>query len=67
VSLERKHSTMNEQKPLSYSIAQAAAVLGVNPVSVYRLVWEGKLKTLSGFKRKRIPATELEKFLANVR
>jgi excisionase family DNA binding protein len=54
-----------EQK--SHSVAEAARILGVHSVSVYRLIWEGKIKTLRGFKRLKIPASELEKFLADVR
>jgi excisionase family DNA binding protein len=52
--------------PRAYSIAQAAKILGVHKVSVYRRIYEGKLKVLSGFGRLMISERELEKFLNKV-
>ena len=46
----------------AYTIAQAAELLGVHKVSVYRRIYEGKLKVLSGFGRLMIPDAELERF-----
>ena len=50
----------------AYTIAQAAKMLGVHKVSVYRRIYEGKLKVLSGFGRLMISEGELEKFLNKV-
>jgi Helix-turn-helix domain len=47
----------------AYTIAQAAQILGVHKVNVYRRIYEGKLKTLSGFPRLMISAIELDRFL----
>jgi excisionase family DNA binding protein len=47
----------------AYTIAQAAQILGVHKVNVYRRIYEGKIKTLSGFPRLMISATELDRFL----
>ena len=51
----------------AYTIAEAAALLGVHKVSVYRRIYSGEIKVLSGFGRLMIPETELEKFLSQVR
>jgi excisionase family DNA binding protein len=53
-------------KQRAYTITQAAQLLGVHKVSVYRRIYEGKLKVLSGFGRLMIPDTELERFLNKV-
>ncbi len=50
---------------LSYTIAQAAERLGVHRSSVYRRVCRGEIKVLRGLGVARIPAVELDKFLAN--
>jgi excisionase family DNA binding protein len=50
----------------AYTIAEAAELLGVHKVSVYRRIYEGKLKILSGFGRLMIPDSELERFLGKV-
>jgi excisionase family DNA binding protein len=50
----------------AYTIAEAAELLGVHKVSVYRRIYEGKIKILSGFGRLMIPEVELEKFLGKV-
>jgi Helix-turn-helix domain len=47
----------------AYTIAQAAQILGVHKVNVYRRIYEGKIKTLSGFPRLMISAVELDRFL----
>jgi excisionase family DNA binding protein len=50
----------------AYTIAEAADLLGVHKVSVYRRVYSGEIKVLSGFGRLTIPAAELEQFLRKV-
>jgi hypothetical protein len=47
----------------AYTIAQTAKILGVHKVNVYRRIYEGKIKTLSGFPRLMISAVELDRFL----
>ena len=51
----------------AYTIAAAAGLLGVHKVSVYRRIYSGEIKVLSGFGRLMIPDTELQKFLGNVK
>jgi excisionase family DNA binding protein len=51
----------------AYTIAEAAELLGVHKVSVYRRIYSGEIKVLSGFGRLMIPETELEKFLGQVK
>ena len=50
---------------LSYSIQEAADMLGVNYFSVYRLIQRGKLKPCRALRGKLlVPRTELLKLLA---
>jgi excisionase family DNA binding protein len=50
----------------AYTIAQAAQLLGVHKVSVYRRIYSGEIKVLKGFGRLTIPASELDRFLSQV-
>jgi excisionase family DNA binding protein len=50
----------------AYSIVEAAKLLGVHKVSVYRRIYSGEIKVLSGLGRLTIPSTELDKFLGRV-
>jgi excisionase family DNA binding protein len=50
----------------AYSIAEAAKLLGVHKVSVYRRIYSGEIKVLSGLGRLTIPSAELDKFLGRV-
>ena len=50
---------------LAYSIQEAADLLGVNYLSVYRLIQRGKLKVCRALRGKLlVPRTELLKLLA---
>ena len=51
----------------AYTIAEAAELLGVHKVSVYRRIYSGEIKVLSGFGRLMIPDTELKRFLGDIR
>jgi excisionase family DNA binding protein len=51
----------------AYTISEAAELLGVHKVSVYRRIYSGEIKVLSGFGRLMIPETELQKFLGDVK
>lgn len=49
---------------LAYSVEEAAAMLGVNYFSVYRLIQRGKLKVCRAMSRKLlVPRSELLKLL----
>jgi hypothetical protein len=50
---------------LAYSPKEAATALGVAPISVYRLLKRGALKSSSALRHKMIPVTELQRFLAD--
>ena len=58
--------TMEEEIKLreTLSVVQAAAALGLSNTSVYRLIYDQKVKVLKGFGRLRIPRTELDKLFA---
>jgi excisionase family DNA binding protein len=51
----------------AYTISEAAELLGVHKVSVYRRIYSGEIKVLSGFGRLMIPEAELQKFLGDVK
>jgi transposase-like protein len=48
---------------LAYSIHEAADVLGISYISVYRLIKRGLLRPSSALRVKLIAHTELERFL----
>jgi excisionase family DNA binding protein len=48
---------------LTYSTQEAADLLGITSKTVYRLVERGMLKAVSALRHKRIPRTEIERFL----
>ena len=50
----------------AYTIAEAAELLGVHKVSIYRRIYSGDIKVLSGFGRLMISDTELDRFLGKV-
>jgi excisionase family DNA binding protein len=50
----------------AFTIVQAAELLGVHKVSVYRRIYSGQIKVLSGFGRLMIPDSELDRFLGKV-
>lgn len=51
---------------LTYSISETATLIGVSYHTVFRLLKRGKLRALSGIRHKRIPKTELERFLKEI-
>ena len=51
----------SEDAQIIYSVAESAKKLGVSDTTVYRQIYAGNLKVLSGFGRIRIPLSELEK------
>jgi excisionase family DNA binding protein len=50
----------------AYSIAEAAQLLGVNKITVYRRIYAGRIKVLSGGGQITITKTELDRFLNKV-
>lgn len=53
-----------EQK-LAYSIKEAAEALGVSYHTIWRMVSQGRLKTIPGLRIKVIPKSEIEKLLTS--
>jgi excisionase family DNA binding protein len=49
---------------LAYTIAEAAKLLGVHRSSLYRRVVAGEIRVLRGLGVTRIPAAEIDRFLA---
>ena len=47
----------------AYSVEEVAAMLGVTPKSVYRLLQRGLLRSLKALRHHRIPRKEFERFL----
>jgi len=47
----------------TYSVTEAAKILKLSLVTVYRLIQRGKLRCLQSVRHKRIPRTELERFI----
>jgi hypothetical protein len=48
---------------LMYSMRETAAILGVAYITVHRLLQRGLLKSCTALRHKRIPATEIERFI----
>jgi excisionase family DNA binding protein len=63
-SILPESSPSSEPERLSYSINEAAALLGVNYFSVYRLIQRGKLRACRALRGKiLVPRSELLKLL----
>jgi excisionase family DNA binding protein len=58
------HSEASSRK--AFTIAEVATLLGVHKSSVYRILYAGGIKVLSGCGRLMIPETELQRFLNRV-
>jgi excisionase family DNA binding protein len=52
--------------PATYSTREAAAVIGVCPHTIYRLLQRGKLRAISSIRHKRIPKEQVHKFLRDL-
>lgn len=48
---------------LVYTTKESAKMLCISQKSVYRLIQRGKLRCISSLRHKRIPGSELERFL----
>jgi transposase-like protein len=63
-SLRGQCATRNHQLPrLAYSLREAAEILGISYVSVWRLRKRGLLKCSKALRNAMVPRTELERFL----
>ena len=63
-SIVPENSPSSEPERLVYSINEAAALLGVNYFSVYRLIQRGKLRACRALRGKiLVPRSELLKLL----
>ena len=60
---ETTHSPQPAPAQQAYSVQEAAGILKVSLVTVYRLIQRGKLRCLQSVRHKRIPRTELERFI----
>jgi len=49
----------NSTESLTYSVAEAAAVLGVSEVTIYRLIYRRLLKPVAGLRHKRISKKQI--------
>ena len=48
--------------PLTYTVAQAAVVIGCSPASVYRLIARRLLRPVPGLRHKLLPRRQVEDF-----
>ena len=56
--------TLIPPKQETFTVAEAAQFLNVNPATVYRLIYIGQLKVLRSFGRLRISRQQLERLLS---
>jgi len=54
---------MPSDRRLSYSINEAAALLGVSRSTINRLIDRGDLRSVSALGRRLVPANAIEQFL----
>jgi excisionase family DNA binding protein len=66
-SLEKAIMTLTthqtEASRLVYTTGEAAALLNVSQKSIYRLIQRSKLRCIASVRHKRIPRSELERFV----
>jgi excisionase family DNA binding protein len=55
------------EEQLLFTIRQVALILGCHKASVYRLVYQGKLRICRAFGSIRIPRKEIERLIADVK
>lgn len=58
----KKTDTKSQAKPDFYTVAEVAGILKCSHTSVYRLIDDGCLKVLGGFRHKRISRNSLESY-----
>lgn len=57
-------STTESTPKLAYSILETCAALGITRPTLYKLISDGRLRTVTIGTRRLIPATELDRLLA---
>ncbi len=62
-----QYETLIDTKRVGFSPAEFAAAFGKHPAFAYRLLYSGKIKAVSNYGRLCIPATELERVMAEAR
>jgi len=55
--------TPSPLEPLTYSVAEAAFVLGVSLATVYRLIARRLLRPLPGMRHKRLPRRQVHAYI----
>jgi excisionase family DNA binding protein len=55
---------LNPAKQETFTVAEAAYLLNVSPITVYRLIYTGQLKILRAFGRIRISKQQLDRLLS---
>lgn len=58
-----KQGTRPAPAKLAYSVNETAALIGVAPITIYRLLKRGLLKSSSALRTKIISLAEIERFL----
>lgn len=61
--MQKAPSPKSDLPRLAFSVREAAKILGISPISVYRLLARGLLRSSSALRHKVIPASEIERFL----
>lgn len=56
-----------KDKPIAYSPAKFAELFNHEQTWAYRLIYAGKVKVITEFGNKMIPASELERILSSAR
>lgn len=56
-------SRWNSSEVLALTVTEVSDAINVSPATVYRLIQRRKLRCLKSVRHKRIPATELQRFL----
>ena len=56
-----------KQSPLLLTVNEAASLLGCHKVTVYRLIYQGRLRICRAFRSLRIPRKEIERLVADVK
>jgi len=53
----------NTDLPLTFTVAEAAKLIAVNPYTIRRLIWRGLIPRITGVRRVRIPRAAFLRFV----
>lgn len=59
-----QHKDGGQPARRTYTVPEAASVIGVHTDTVYRLITRGKLRAIKSLRHKLIPVEELERFIS---